>query len=116
MRIAVAIAIAIAVAVLSVNAFADSCIFVPNCDQYGQCSYDQVCSPEYVVEQTVEPDWCLYSPGDQVYVKLNSNGIPVRWYVYYANDNNAVQPSPAWSPIKRFVQQWGGNCFLVYFW
>ena len=65
---------------------ADTCVWVPNCDSNGICSYDQVCSPEYSAWQYAEPDWCLYSTNDKVAVQF-ANGQMSAWYVVRAGNS-----------------------------
>jgi hypothetical protein len=110
---------ALLVAVLSTasacTVSADICMYVPTCNEYDQCLYDEVCWPEYEVEQIVEPNWCLYELSDEVYVKLNAQQVPYRWFVFHAGDTSAAPPS-GYAEMPRFVQQTNGNCYLVFFW
>jgi hypothetical protein len=89
---------ALLVAVLSTasacTVSADICMYVPTCNEYDQC---------------------LYELSDEVYVKLNAQQVPYRWFVFHAGDTSAAPPS-GYAEMPRFVQQTNGNCYLVFFW
>ena len=105
------------VAGIAPDAHADYCQLEPFC-QYPPCGQQElVCYPEYETPMTSQPDWCLYEHGDQVFVKFNSSGQQIGWYVFYANDPNASRPSSAYDPTRFYVQHNpNGSCILVFVW
>ena len=104
---------------VAVETRADFCQLEPFC-QFPPCGQQElICYPEYETHMTSQPDWCLYEPGDQVFVKFNSTGKQIGWYVYYANDPNATRPSTAYDQTRFFVQHNPGSshpCILVFLW
>jgi hypothetical protein len=83
--------IAVVISTSAPNVNADYCMWLPLCDEYGLCSYEPECWPEYYAWQTAEPDWSLYRTGDEVeihyeYVAETASWHPTGWYVTPASD------------------------------
>jgi hypothetical protein len=98
---------------ITLPALADYCQY--ECTELGDpCApehWQYICHPEYYTAMTIEPDWCLYSAGDRVYLKYS--GVPgqiIGWYVVSSCDTSqppaGFDPNPWWVEPTCVISPW----------